>query len=481
MEPLQQVSVAARELAPLAALYDEGELSRVRRAAAVLERALRGGAVWNINSTARGGGVAEMLSSLVAYAQGAGIDCRWAVIRGEDRFFRLTKRLHNALHGVPAGGCEFLDTDRREYEEVCQRNAAALLSVTGPRDVVVLHDPQTLGIAPFLSERGIRAIWRCHVGTDTPNRASRAAHQFLAPYLRSVSLCVFSRAAYVPEGISAPVRIVVPTIDPLCPKNQDLSPEAANAILVQVGLMAGTPSERGPEIRSSDGALCRVEHCVDTIRLGHPCHEEQPYVVQVSRWDRLKDHLGVMRGFRRYIEAGGDARLILAGPTVHAVADDPEGAEIFDEVLVEYRALPHAVRARIELANLPMANADENAIIVNALQRRATVVVQKSLREGFGLTVTEAMWKAKPVIASRVGGIQDQIEHAVSGVLLDDPYDERAFADALFDVLSNPGYAERLGRAARERVRSRFLSLSSLYRYAEILGKGQASLALPGS
>ena len=170
-----------------------------------------------------------------------------------------------------------------------------------------------------------------------------------------------------------------------------------------------------------------------------------------------------------YAEQGGDAHLVLAGPNVHAVADDPEGAEVFNEVLTAYRALRHEIRSRVELANLPMADVEENAAIVNALQRHATVIVQKSIQEGFGLTVTEAMWKGKPVIGSRVGGIPDQIEHGVSGLLLDDPLDYRQFSELVGLVTSHPELAERLGVNAKERVKECFLSLRSLYFYGDLI------------
>jgi trehalose synthase len=177
----------------------------------------------------------------------------------------------------------------------------------------------------------------------------------------------------------------------------------------------------------------------------------------------------VLEGFARYAERGGDTHLILVGPSVTDVADDPEGAEVFAEIMTAFRALPEGIRARVHLTNLPLDDPQENAAIVNALQRHATVVAQKSLQEGFGLTVTEAMWKATPVVASRVGGIQDQIVHESSGLLLDDPRDPDALAAALQRLLADPDYARRLGRAGQERVRACYLNLRSLYAYAEVI------------
>ncbi|MFL5320023.1 MAG: glycosyltransferase, partial [Myxococcaceae bacterium] len=190
-----------------------------------------------------------------------------------------------------------------------------------------------------------------------------------------------------------------------------------------------------------------------------------------SRWDRLKDPVGVLQGFAQLLSplAPRNAELVLAGPNVHAVADDPEGAQVFEELVSAWRALPHHARAKIHLANLPMADVEENAAIVNALQRHSTVIVQKSLREGFGLTVSEAMWKARPVVASAVGGIQDQIVDGVSGLLLKDPGDLREFAGLLRTLLQNEAFAQRLGIAARERVKERFLGVQSLLAYERLV------------
>lgn len=470
MGELEQVVISARSLEPVADLYGPDEVKRVAEASSRLREELRGAVVWNVNSTAHGGGVAELLRSLVAYARGAGVDCRWVVLHGDQAFFRLTKRLHNAIHGYDSAGVSFGDEGRAEYERTSCDNATELTALIKPGDVVLLHDPQTAGLIPYLRRYGARVLWRCHIGSDSPNERMRAAYRFLAPYVEEAELCIFTRQAYVPDNVNLKdVRVIAPTIDPMSAKNQMLAPDVARSILVHAGLFEGPPPDAVPEYRLEDGSYSRVNRAADVIRLGRACCEGQPLVLQVSRWDRLKDHVGVLVGFAQYIERGGTARLILAGPNVNAVADDPEGAEVFNEVLAAYRALPHGVRMHVELANLPMADPEENAAIVNALQREASVVVQKSLQEGFGLTVAEAMWKSKPVIASRVGGIQDQIEHGVSGLLLDDPHDVGAFADALERVLSDREYAQTLGANARHRVREKFLSLRSLYAYADLI------------
>jgi len=192
-------------------------------------------------------------------------------------------------------------------------------------------------------------------------------------------------------------------------------------------------------------------------------------VVQVSRWDALKDPAGVVDGFVRHVAGRSDAHLMLAGPSVDEVADDPEGAETYRDVRRRWERLPARLRARVHLACLPMRDDEENGAMVNALQRRAQVVVQKSLAEGFGLTVAEAMWKARPVVATRIGGIQDQVEHGTTGLLVDDPRDLAAFGEAVSSLLREPERAEAMGEAAQARVRDQFLGTRHLAQFADLL------------
>jgi trehalose synthase len=298
------------------------------------------------------------------------------------------------------------------------------------------------------------------------------AWDFLDPYLAEVPAFVFTRAQYVPgccnHGRST---IIPPAIDPFSAKNQDMDEATSRAILVHAGIVEGPPGEAQPVFTRHDGSPGRVDHAADVIRLGRAPAWEKPLVVQVSRWDPLKDPVGVMRGFTRLIDENraGDADLVLAGPNVSAVVDDPEGAETLDQIIEMWRELPHAHRGRVHLASLPMTDSEENAAIVNALQRHAAIVVQKSLEEGFGLTVTEAMWKARPVIGSATGGIQEQIEDGVSGLLLEEPENLAAFGELLQRLITDRGHANALGEAARERVRSEYLGLRQLLQHADLL------------
>jgi trehalose synthase len=473
MTGLLEVQLAAQPVQRFGALIGEERVREALEVAGSLRERLAGRVIWNVNSTAVGGGVAEMLRPLLSYGRGLGIDTRWVVIQGSPEFFRITKRLHHALHGSRGDGSELGEKERGPYEATLRGNALELGSVVDSRDVVLLHDPQTAGLAPHLAAAGALVIWRCHIGHDSPNEEVERGWQFLAPYLKGVPAFVFSRAAYVPASCDhARTAIIQPSIDAFSPKNQDLDPATVRSILVHVGLVEGpSPELASHGFRREDGSPGRVERRADVIRLGRAPSWDTPLVVQISRWDPLKDPIGVMRGFAALVDGGapGSAELVLAGPNVHAVADDPEGAGLFESVVSAWRELPHFVRNRIHLASLPTADVEENAAIVNALQRHATVIVQKSLHEGFGLTVTEAMWKGRAVVASRVGGIQDQVEEGVDGLLLKDPADLDAFGNALRRLLEDRPYAARLGDAARERVRERFLGVRHLLEYARLI------------
>jgi trehalose synthase len=468
---LEEVRVAPLSPARFREVLDEQQLEAFEAMLAKATQLLDGRVVWNVNSTPAGGGVAEMLRSFVAYSRGAGLDVRWAVIKGEPEFFRLTKRIHNLLHGHDGDGGPLGENEKTLYEAVAKENAVALAAVVGPRDAVLLHDPQTAGLAPRLKGSGAAVLWRSHVGAEHPNANVMHAWEFLRRYVEHADVCVFTRHAYVPPWAeSVRTEIIQPSIDAFSPKNQDLDEETIEAILSYVGLVVGDAgSERSRSFTRQDGSPGRVDRMCEVISTGPPPAFDAPLVVQVSRWDRLKDPRGVMLGFAEHVVEGTDAHLILAGPTVHSVADDPEAAEVLDEVEATWRKLAHGKRSRVHLACLPMLDVDENAAIVNALQRHATVVVQKSLEEGFGLTVAEAMWKARPVLASAVGGIQDQIIDGETGVLIEDPSDLRAFGEATLALLGDPERRRRIGAAGREHVRQHFLVNRHAAQYIRLL------------
>ena len=427
-----------------------------------------GTTIWNINSTATGGGVAEMLQVLVGYGLGLGLDVRWLVLHGDPAFFAITKRLHNRMHGAQGDHGALGEGEARHYRDVTSANAQDLLGRVRRGDVVILHDPQAAGLAPVLAEAGLRVVWRSHIGADHRNAWTEQAWDFLRPHIEAAAALVFSRAAYAPPDVpAAKVTVIPPSIDPFSPKNQDISSRTRKHILERIGVF-GPASNSSVSFTRRDGTIGEVMHTASVVSEGRPLDGTAPLVVQVSRWDRLKDMPGVMRGFAATIAEGIEADLALVGPSVEGVADDPEGGQVWAECISVWEGLPDVIRRRIRLVSLPMNDVDENAVMVNAIQGEATVIVQKSLVEGFGLTVAEGMWKAKAVVASAVGGIVDQIGPG-TGILLDDPADLGAFGRTLGDLLGDRGRIEQLGQAARSYVRENFVGDRHLLRYAALI------------
>ncbi len=468
---VHEVALHATPVDRFAPVVGAQRVDGLRRVLGALRDALDGRRLWHVNSTAAGGGVAEMLHVLLGYERGAGIDVRWAVVGGDAAFFAITKRLHNRLHGHPGDGLPLGPAAHDHYQAITDANAAALRARVRPGDVVVLHDPQTAGLASGLAAAGAQVVWRCHIGGDAPDDALvGAGWDFLRGYLEPVDALVFSRTAHVPSWVNGlPTWIVPPCIDPFSPKNLHLEPAVVETVLARIGMIAGNGGQPPLRFRRSDGRAGEVGQPAEVVREGPPPPADVPLVVQVSRWDRLKDMAGVLRAFADHAAELGAAHLALVGPSAAGVGDDPEAQEVLGECVELWRRLPAATRRRVHLVSLPMDDLVENAAMVNAVQRHATVLVQKSLAEGFGLTVTEGMWKARPMIAGRVGGIQDQIVHGASGLLVDDPRDLDAFAGALAGVLASPATAQYLGEGARARVIESFLGDRHLAQMARLV------------
>jgi trehalose synthase len=463
---LKHVEVVSSPLERFAHLLDRDTWTELEKQTTSVSAALGERPVWNVNSTARGGGVAELLGAVLHYERGAGIDARWVVIEGSPEFFATTKKIHTLLHGVEPADGMLTDEDRRHYESAIARNADALSGLIRSGDVAILHDPQTLGLVPPLAARGVHVIWRSHIGVDVPNDVARKAWAFLRPYLAPASAYIFSRRAYTWEGLDpSRVRVIAPCIDPFATKNTDAIENSAGAILQAGGIVSGRDGE--PVFPRADGAQGRVVGKSTVV--GERLPIDARMVVQISRWDRLKDPIGVMEAFARHVAPRTDACLVLAGPAATSVSDDPEQPEVLRELTERREAMPREMRDRTVVAQLPMEDPEENAALVNALQRRAEVVVQKSLAEGFGLTVAEAMWKKRPVVAGRVGGIQDQIENERSGFLIDDPKDLDAFGHAVVRVLEDGSLEERLGQEARDRVTRNFIAPRHMIEMARLI------------
>lgn len=474
---MQEVEVGSIPLSRLAGILPSERIERLEESA-VRARANFGDRVlWHVNATAHGGGVAEMLQTLLAYGEGAQIENRWLVIDGDQEFFAITKRLHNRLHGARGDGGPLGDREHAHYQEVLASNLAELTPRVSAGDLVMLHDPQTAGLCAGLIDRGTRVTWRCHIGCDDANDRTEEGWSFLRPYVDDADAFVFSRRIYAPQW-AADGRLVVipPSIDPFSAKNAPLEPVDVATVMARAGLVSGGDVDGPVRFTRRDGGPGSVRLHAATGGLvvdGPAPPHDAPLVVQVSRWDRLKDMPGVMAGFARLVADGSHlgAHLMLVGPAVTGVTDDPEGAEVLEDCRRQWRDLPDAVSRWIHLASIPMDDPDENAVIVNAIQRHSRVVVQKSLVEGFGLTVTEAMWKGRPVVASRVGGIQDQIVDGRDGLLVDDPHDQGEFAAALGRLLADPALADRLGAAGQLRAFTDFLPDRHLDQYVDLFSR----------
>lgn len=360
-----------------------------------LAECLRGVSVQNINSTAVGGGVAEILTRMIPLLKQLNVDVRWDVIKGDDKFFVITKKIHNALHGVPV---ELNSDEVAAFLETNRDNAAELQF----SDVVFVHDPQPIALVERRPFAGKRWLWRCHIDFSRPDPA---VWRLLKDYILSYDAAVFSAPAFARE-LPIPQILISPSIDPLSDKNKDLTEAEIASVFTRFG--------------------------IDRTR---------PIVTQISRFDFLKDPLGVIKAYKM-AKKRNDLQLVLAGG---GATDDPEGPLMMAQVQEE------ADKDKdIFVLFLPPGSDFE----INALQRGSTVVLQKSLREGFGLTVAEAMWKEKPVIASAVGGIPLQIKHHYSGILT---HSIQGTALAIRQIINEPEYARMLGVNAREHIKNNFL------------------------
>jgi trehalose synthase len=442
---------------------------------------LAGRTIWMLSSTAVGGGVAEMMPWVIALLRELGVRVEWLVMRPPDpAFFTLTKRLHNLIHG--AGVAELGESDRALYESVSRACADDLVARASPRDILVAHDPQPLGAAAFASRTlGLPLVWRCHIGAEDDNAATRAAWSFLRPYADACTRALFSASEYIRDYLAGRASIMYPSIDPLTHKNRELAPTKLVGILCNAGLITAgqpilTPPFEAPALRlRADGTFTPAALEED---IGMPY---RPIVTQISRWDRLKGFAPLMEAFgvlkqrvsrnqpgrqRRRLEI---LRLVLAGPDPRGIQDDPEATEVLDELSARYRRLPPALRADIAVLALPTVSPKHNALMVNCLQRCSSVVVQNSLREGFGLTATEAMWKGVPVLVSRACGLRQQVRDGLDGRLVSDATHPEEIAATLEEMLAEPKERQAWGRSGQRRVFDEFLVFAQVRRWLQVL------------
>ena len=392
---LQPVSLGHKSLADYRHLAGQSLIEEIRE----LAEPLQGKRVLHVSATAMGGGVSEILYALVPLMRDVGLDADWQILIGREEFFNVTKMLHNALQGNPHS---LSDDDWEIYDQYSKLNVREL---EGDFDYVIAHDPQAAALRTYMKDRPGRWIWRCHIDLSTPN--TEVLDRML-PLLGPYDATVFHLASYVPSGVNGKVEIVPPAIDPLSPKNMALSPDDAAFVCNQFG--------------------------VDVDR---------PLITQISRFDPWKDPRGVIDAYRTVKKEIDDVQLALVGSLA---TDDPEGWDYFQDTY-RYAADDPDIKILNNLNNV-------GAIEVNAFQSQSDVVLQKSTREGFGLTVSESLWKGRPTIGGNVGGIPLQIQQGVSGFLVSSS--EEA-AEAALRCLNDPELGKRLGRAGKEHVRTHFL------------------------
>jgi trehalose synthase len=393
---LHLVNVGHKSIADYATIATRGLMEEIRG----LAEPLAGQRVLHLSATAFGGGVAEINYSLVPLMMDVGLDVEWRIIRGADEFFDVTKTIHNALQGSPRG---LTDTERATFERYNLQNAREL---TDGYDFVIVHDPQPVGVIEHAASAESHWIWRCHIDLSAPNEQ---VLDFLLPWIARYDAAIFHMREYVPRANGLPAAFIwPPAIDPLTPKNMALSPEDAAYIVDQFGIDVG-----------------------------------RPLLTQVSRFDPWKDPLGVIDAYRGVKEAFPEVQLALVGSMAH---DDPEGWDFYEQT-VSYAQDDQDIFVLSNLNNV-------GAVEVNAFQVHSAAVLQKSIREGFGLTVTEGLWKAQPTVAGRVGGIVAQLSDE-TGWLVDSSLEA---AEACKEILSDPAAARQRALRGKEHVRRHFLT-----------------------
>jgi trehalose synthase len=418
---LQPVTLGSKTLADYTHIFGRDEIAEIR----ALAEPLRGARVVHVSATAFGGGVAEILYTLVPLMKDVGIDVEWQIIYGREEFFNATKLMHNALQGAPEGLSD------EQWDVWLKYNEMNARELHGGWDVVVAHDPQPAALRSLVPEKARGWVWRCHIDLSTPHEETLAR---LLPYIRDYPETLFHMERYVPDGLTGRANVVPPAIDPLAPKNMALSPDDAAYVCSQFGIDV-----------------------------------DRPLIVQVSRFDPWKDPLGVIDAYKSVKETVPGVQLALVGSMA---SDDPEGWDYYNATVAHADGDP-------DIFILNNFN-NVGSIEVNAFQSQADVVVQKSIREGFGLTVSEALWKGRPFVGGDVGGIPLQVEQGVSGYLVRSP---EQCADRCADILQDPALGKALGRRGKAHVRKHFLTPRYLRDYlkifSDLLGVGGGGATAP--
>ncbi len=446
-------------------------------------KALKGQTIWMINSTAIGGGVAEMLPSQMRILRELGVSVEWLVIEAKDaRFFDLTKRIHNAIHG--SGNGALTEQDREVYEAVNKENLPKALELINDGDIVVVHDPQPMPLAAMIKkEKKVPIIWRCHIGLEEDTPVTKAVWDFLTPYTDDYDHFVFSLPAYVPEPLKKRTTIIPPAIDPLSHKNRSLPLHKLIGVLYQSGIVDDHKAVLYHRYKHlarrvmTDGSFGKVNEPKDLNLIF------RPMVTQISRWDRLKGFKELMQAFIAMkldnLKNGNPdsleyrriqmTLLVFGGPDPAFVSDDPEGQKVLQELITAYQNVAPEMQNDIAILLLPLDDPKENALIVNALQRASSIVVQNSIQEGFGLTATEAMWKKKPMLVSGAAGLKFQVQHKETGLINEDPTDIQSLSKTMYYMLSSPKERDKWSFNAQLRVIQHFTLFSQLLSWLKVL------------
>ncbi|MGZ8665953.1 MAG: glycosyltransferase [Solirubrobacterales bacterium] len=463
---IREMTVPRRSRENFAAIHPAGH-RRAERALELAHGDLAGRAIWHVTYSSPQGdgtGVAEMLRSLLGYTRDSGLDAHLLGASADAGFRTVGRRIYHRLYGSEGDGGPLSDEQRRVIELVAAEHAGILSGRVRDGDIVFLHDLP--GLVGPMKELGARVIWRSHLGVEEPNRWAREAWEFLWPMVAQADGCVFSRPEYAWEMIP-PDRVAVlkPTVDPFSPKNEEISPEVVLAIVDQIGL-SDSGIETAPVFARPDGTPYRLSATAE-IDQDAPLPAQAPLALQISGWERLKAQRGLLELFADELR-DSTAHLVIAGPMVGAMLEGAEESEVLDELRAAREALPVTTKARVHLVQLPVGDLDENAIMVNALQRRADVIVDNAEKEAFGLSIAEAMLKGEPILARRTGGTEEQIVDGVSGVLVE-PDDDAGFAKSLRELLADQRRREVLGIGARAQAMKGSLTLDHLANYIGVI------------
>lgn len=460
--------VPTRDPARLAPFIGEQRAQALEAICRRIRGALGSRRLVNISDVRPAGPFGDMLRGILGYCRGAGAHPEWYVLHLDDDVRRITQRIHDNLNGEPGDGGPLGPDERQIITDAMRPNFVSIRAGFSSGDVAILQDPGTAGLIPFLSEVGGAVTWRCHTGSDARNEHTQRAWQFLNPLVGAANRVVVNRPSFVPP-IPRPTRVSVmtPCIDPCSTRNRHLSHDDARQTLVDLGIVDGRTSEAPPTYVSETGDRYALPEVAVTSQAPIPATAR--IVAQVGKWEHRADLPGVIEGFGRSGAIEEDVHLLLCGVRrPDAIRADAEAA-VLEQCHAVRNALAPAIAARVHLVSVPTDRSDASDHIVNAVQTAADVIVQKNHRDGFSLTLIEAMWKRRPVIASAVGGLWEQIADKRDGLLLGNPRDLVAFGNMVAQLLSDTRFAARLGEAAHTRVQRAFLPDRYLLEYANLL------------